>query len=51
VKDDNFKIDAQSDISNSIDFSSARKVNNFVRKYYPWLAISAGIIYGSQVFI
>ena len=26
---------------------SGRPVNQFVRKYYPWLAITAGVIYGS----
>lgn len=50
-KDSNFKVDVSSDAPLSEQASSVRKVNQFVRKYYPWLAISAGIIYGSQVFI
>ena len=50
-KENNLKLDVKSDISHSQEISSVRKVNYFVRKYYPWLAISAGIIYGSQVFI
>ncbi len=50
-KENNLKLDVNSDMSLSQEISSVRKVNHFVRKYYPWLAISAGIIYGSQVFI
>jgi len=50
-KENNLKLDVNSDMSLSQEISSVRKVNYFVRKYYPWLAISAGIIYGSQVFI
>ena len=50
-KENNLKLDENSDIPLTQEVSSVRKVNNFVRKHYPWLAISAGIIYGSQVFI
>ena len=28
-----------------------KHVNWFVRKYYPWLALTAGFIYGTQAFI
>ena len=33
------------------DAESIKHVNWFVRKYYPWLALTAGFIYGTQAFI
>ena len=33
------------------DVESVKHVNWFVRKYYPWLALTAGFIYGTQAFV
>lgn len=33
------------------DAEQIKHVNWFVRKYYPWLALMAGFIYGTQAFV